>query len=38
MTAYLASLGFVALLACLVVNLSVALKKNENNENIELAP
>jgi putative Ca2+/H+ antiporter (TMEM165/GDT1 family) len=31
-------LGFIALLAFLVVHLSVALKKNENNENIELAP
>jgi hypothetical protein len=38
MTAYLASLGFVALLAVLVVHLSVASKKIENNENIELAP
>ena len=31
-------LGLIALLAFLVVHLSVALKKNENNENIELAP
>ena len=31
-------LGLIALLAFLVVHLSVALKKIENNENIELAP
>jgi putative Ca2+/H+ antiporter (TMEM165/GDT1 family) len=31
-------LGLIALLAFLVVHLSVALKKNEKNENIELAP
>jgi hypothetical protein len=38
MTACLAALEFVALLAFLIVHLSVALKKIENNENIELAP
>jgi hypothetical protein len=38
MTAYLASLGLVALLAFFVVHLSGTSKKIENNENIELAP